>query len=72
MIDEGCSTPAKVALEFYDVCGRLVGKGGSRAFATAGTHTTQWEMDSLAAGVYFLRFVAATGSTAPAKLVVVR
>jgi len=63
--------PDQVALELYDVGGRLVGKREPQAFASAGTHTAQWEMRNVASGVYFLRFVATSGSRARAKLTVI-
>jgi hypothetical protein len=62
----------QVALNVYDVAGRLVGTRPPRSFASSGEYTLRWNAGDLASGVYFVQLVTDGGLRAHAKLAVIR
>lgn len=64
--------PDAVAVELYNVEGKLVRQRPPEMFPKSDAHVIQWDAGELASGIYFVRLVTAQGFKAHRKLAVVR
>jgi hypothetical protein len=61
-----------VAIELYNIEGKLVRRRAPQKVTESGMHVIQWDPGKLASGVYFARLETAQGLKAHRKLAVVR
>ncbi|MFQ5510782.1 MAG: T9SS type A sorting domain-containing protein [Candidatus Krumholzibacteriia bacterium] len=64
--------PDGVALELYNIEGKLVAHRPREFFTVPGKHRIAWRAGELSSGIYFVRLTTGTGLTAHRKLAVVR
>ncbi len=65
-------SPARVAIQIFDIRGRLVASRPPESFVGAGPHALRWAPAGLPSGAYMVRYVPSEGAVRDAKWVLLR